>query len=88
MGIDETIYQRIVDGAKKSGEYDVILIDTNSSFDLNKAFWLEKADKVVVITETDKRALYSTNRLLENISISEKGKHYFLFVSVLFCFLE
>lgn len=79
MGIDETIYRRIVEDAKKTSEYDLILVDTNSAFDLNKAFWLESADRVLIVTETTPQAVYSTNKLLENISIANKGKFFFLF---------
>lgn len=78
MGIDSSIYKKIVDGAKNANEYDVIIVDTDSSFDLNKAFWLETADKVMIVTETSEFSIYATNKLICNISVTDKEKYFFL----------
>lgn len=78
LGVKYSIYERIAVSAKKSGEYDYIIIDTDSAFDEDKARLIDIADKVIIVTKQSKACVYATNVLADNINGSNSDKYIFV----------
>ena len=78
LGLEFSIYEKIVLSAKKSGDYDYIVIDAESTFDEHKTRLLDIADKVVIITEQSMNAVYVTNALISNINSINSNKYIFI----------
>ena len=78
LGLEFSIYEKIVSSAKKSGDYDYIVIDAESTFDEHKTRLLDIADKVVIITEQSMNAVYVTNALISNINSMNSNKYIFI----------
>lgn len=78
LGISYSIYEKIILSAKKSGEYDVIVVDTDVTFDEEKAKILNIADKVVVVTKQCISAVLATNILVANINGVNPEKYIFV----------
>lgn len=68
LDIDYTIYGRIINAVKKSGEYDYIVVDTDSGFDDGKVSLFNAADKTVVIIQQNLASIVATNLLFANIN--------------------
>ncbi len=78
LGLPEDIFLRIAAGARVSKDYDYILMDTDSIFDEAGVGKLNAADKAVIITADDQRAVFETNRLAENINGINSDKYLFI----------
>lgn len=78
LGINYSVYKNIILSAKRTNEYDYIIVDTDSVFDNDKADLISSADKVFIICEQNKKSLCATNMLLKNISFGDKEKFLFL----------
>ena len=78
LGIEYSIYSNIASSAKKSEEFDFIIVDADSTFDEDKAALLGLADKVIIVTEQSLMSVTSTNRLVSNINNSETDKYLFV----------
>ena len=68
LGLNTSVFRNFINGAKASKDYDYIIIDTNSNFDEDKLFWLDMADKVIIITKQSKNAVLATNLMMSNIN--------------------
>jgi len=78
LGIDYSIYAQVAQSAKKSKEYDFIIIDADSNFDENKVELLGIADKVIVVTTQAASAVYATNILVSNVTGMSDEKYIFV----------
>lgn len=78
MGLDNNIYEKIVLSAKKSGEYDYIVVDSESSFDNVKMRQLDIANKIIIITDQTYHGVFSTKRFVENINAGKTEKYFFV----------
>lgn len=78
LGLNYSVYEKIIESAKKSGEYDFIIVDADVSFDEQKATLLNIADKVVVVTKQTFAAVLATNILVANINGSNADKYIFV----------
>lgn len=76
--INYKIYEKIVESAKQSKEYDVIVVDTDSVFDDDKAMLITKADKVLMVFEQSKQSVWIMNRLMRSINCNDADKYCFL----------
>lgn len=68
LGLKYSVYERIIVSAKKSGDYDFIVIDADTAFDEDKAALLNLADKVVIVTKQTLPSVLATNVLVANIN--------------------
>lgn len=68
VGLSKNIYMDIAVSAKKSGEYDYIVVDTDSVFDEFKADLLNVADKVIFVTKQNRMSVMAVNTLMSNIN--------------------
>ncbi len=78
LGLEKNLYLTLVDQAKESGDYDYIVVDTDSVFDYEKAELMNRADRVVVVTTQSQKSLLATNRLMSNINDSNSDKYLYL----------
>ena len=75
---DISFYETLLQAMKESGEYDVILVDTDTVFDRAKASLLATADKVFVVTDGQERSAYAMDQLLGSMSCSDSEKFFFI----------
>ena len=78
IGIPVNIFSTLAAEAKKSGDFDFIVIDTDSVFDDKKAELLNRADKVVFVTKQNRMSVLSTNLLVSNINGSNSDKYSYI----------
>lgn len=78
IGVEYSIYEKISLSAKKSGDFDFIIIDAESTFDEDKTRLLDIADKVLIVTEQSLDGVYATNTLLSNINEMSSEKYLFV----------
>lgn len=78
LGLSLDIYKRIAESARKSGEYDFIIVDTDNIFDEKKAELINIADKVLIVTKQSKNAVIATNTLIQNINGIDSNKYCFV----------
>lgn len=77
-GFDLSVYLKVAVSAKQTNLYDVIVIDTDCSFDKFKTDLITFADKVIILTEQTNSSVFSINMLLKNISYTNSSKYYFI----------
>ncbi len=78
LGLNYSVYEKIISSAKKSGEYDFIVVDADVTFDEDKAALLNIADKVIVITQQSMASVLATNILVSNINGVNSDKYVFV----------
>ena len=78
LGIEYSVYSNIASSAKKSEEFDFIIVDTDSTFDEDKAALLGLSDKVIIVTAQSLMSVTATNRLVFNINNIETDKYLFV----------
>lgn len=78
MGIQYSIFENIAVSAKRTGDYDYIIIDADTAFDEDKARLMDIADRVIVVTKQSKASVYATNILVSNINGSNSDKYIFI----------
>ena len=75
LDIDYSIYGRIISAAKKSGEFDYIVVDTDSGFDEGKVSLFNAADKTVIVIQQNLASIVATNLLFSNINGANSEKY-------------
>lgn len=78
LGIPYYVYERIALSAKKTQEYDYIMIDADSCFDEEKTRLMDIADKVIVVTKQNKASAYASKMLVSNINEVNSDKYLFV----------
>ena len=78
VGLEYSVYGKIALSAKKSGDFDFIMIDAESALDEDKARLLDIADRVVIVTEQSVNAVEAVNALISNINGMKSDKYIFI----------
>lgn len=78
LGIDFSVYKSIVLSAKKSKDYDLIVVDLENTFDENYTEMLDIANKVIIVTSQSSQAVYHTNLLVSNVNRASSDKYVFV----------
>lgn len=78
VGLQYEVFARIAKAAKKSGDYDFIVLDADVVFDEAKTDLLSMADKVVVVTKQNRASVFATNQLVSNITGINPEKYVFV----------
>lgn len=78
LGLSYSVFEKIINSAKKSGDYDFIVVDADVTFDEDKAALLNVADKVIVITQQSMASVLATNILVSNINGVNSDKYVFV----------
>ncbi|MEE1057346.1 MAG: AAA family ATPase [Acutalibacteraceae bacterium] len=75
VGLVKNIYMDIAVSAKRTGEYDYIVVDTDSVFDEFKLDLFNVADKVIFVTKQNKMSVMATNTLMLNLNGVDEEKY-------------
>lgn len=78
MQVPYSIYERIITTAKRSGDFDFIVVDTDVIYDEDKANLMNMADRVMIVTTQSMAAVTATNLLVSNIDGSGSDKYIFV----------
>lgn len=78
LGLEYSLYEKIAVSAKKSEDFDFIIIDADTTFDEGKASLLNLADKVVVVTKQTMASVLATNIFVSNINGVGADKYSFI----------
>lgn len=78
LGLSYSVFEKIVLSAKKSGDFDFIVVDADVSFDEDKAALLNIADKVIVVVKQTVASVLATNILVSNINGVGADKYVFI----------
>ena len=78
LGLEYDIFEKIILSAKKSTDYDYIIVDTDTALDDLKARLINNADKVIIVTRQTTASIYATNMLVSNINCSNSDKFIFV----------
>lgn len=78
LGLSYSVYEKIAIAAKKSNDYDFVIIDTDAVFDDDKASFLNVADKVLVVADQSGASVFATNMLISNINGVNNEKFVFV----------
>lgn len=75
LGIDCSIYRHLIKSAKDSGDYDYIVVDTDSTYDMNKTELIDISDNVIFVTKQDYNSAYAAGLFILNTNISSDEKY-------------
>ena len=78
LGLRYRVFGEIVRSAKRSGDFDFIVVDADVTFDEEKAELINMADRVVVVTKQSTAAVSATNILASNINGMNTDKYIFI----------
>lgn len=78
LGLKYSVFEKITVSAKKSGEYDFIVLDVDTAFDEDKAKLIDLANKVVIVTDQTESSVFATNLLVSNINGTGGEKYIFV----------
>lgn len=76
-GLDYGVYEKIAVSARRSNEYDYIVVDADSVYDEYKTDLIDAADKVVILTEQTRNSVFATTLLAASIDGINSGKFIF-----------
>lgn len=78
IGQTKEMYLKVIRDAKDSGEYNYIVVDTDSVLDEVKISLLTESDRVFIISSNSKASVVATKEMLKNIS--HKGNDKFVMI--------
>lgn len=78
IGIPSDIFSTLAAEVKKSGDFDFVVVDTDSVFDDKKAELLNIADKVIFVTKQNRMSVLATDLLVSNINGSNSDKYSYI----------
>lgn len=78
LGISYSIFFTLAEEAKKSGDYDYIVVDADSTFDEDTARIFNLASKVLVVVNQSEASVFSTNVLISNLNGINSEKYIFV----------
>lgn len=78
LGLNYSVFEKIILSAKKSGDYDFIIVDADITFDEDKASLINLADKVIIVTQQTLSSVLATNILVSNINGVNSDKYIFI----------
>ena len=78
LGVDYSVFEKLAVSAKKSGDYDYIVVDAESTFDEYKTNLLDVSDKVIFVIDQSFNNVYATNTFLSNVNGISAEKYIFV----------
>lgn len=78
LGLNYSVFEKIILSAKKSGDYDFIVVDSDITFDEDKAVLFNMVDKVIVVVKQTLASVLATNILVSNINGASADKYVFI----------
>lgn len=77
-GLQYEVYKKIALAAKKSCNYDFIIVDGLSGFDEDIASLIDIADRVIIVTEQTEASVYATDLLAASVNGSNTDKYIYI----------
>ena len=78
LNIRYRFYKDLIASAAESGDYDLIVADTDSVFDEDKSDMISAADRVLMITTQKKYSVCAMNVLLKNLNAGDHDKFCYI----------
>lgn len=78
LNLEYSIYNKIIDSVRKEKEYDFVIVDTDTVFDMDKAEMFTKADRIVLVGNQTKQSEYAIKVLERNIDCSNNEKYVYV----------
>lgn len=78
LGLSYSVFEKIISSAKNSGDYDFIIVDSDITFDEDKAALFNIADKVIIVVKQTIASVLATNILVSNINGAGSDKYVFI----------
>jgi hypothetical protein len=78
LGFKRVSYLNFLDAAKGSKDFDYIVVDAESGIDAFRAALIQKASKVVIVTQQDTLSIAKTEFMLRNIDCRDNEKFVFV----------
>lgn len=78
LGLSYSLFYKLAVEAKKSCDYDYIVVDADSTFDETNAELINIASKVIIVTNQSENSVFSTSILISNISGIKSEKYCFV----------
>lgn len=78
LDLPVSVYKKLVLSAKRSHDFDYVVVDMDTAFDENSAALMSAADRVVVVTAQTAASAYATNMLVANLNRPETDKYLFV----------
>lgn len=78
MGLENKIYNRLIEAVKSAKDFDYIVVDTDLNLDESKAEMIQKADKVIITVLQDAYSTYKTEYLVKNMDCRNNEKFVFV----------
>lgn len=78
LGLSYSVFYAIAESARRSGDYDFIIIDVDTVFDEENAALMSLADKVILVCEQSRASVCATNELVANINGIRNDKYIFV----------
>lgn len=72
LGIPFEFYFSFIKEAKETQDYDVIIIDTDSVFDENKARLMTLSDTIIIVVKQDGNSIFTTANMVKNLKLDER----------------
>lgn len=78
LGIHESFFETFIRSAQESKDFDYIIVDMDSTIDEFTTKLIGMADKVVVVSEQSRSAVFATNVFISNINGVNSDKYIFV----------
>lgn len=78
LDLSYSVFAQIILSVKRTNEFDFIVVDADSVFDEDKAKLIGMADRVIVVTDQSKAAVFATSALVSNINGIKSDKYIFV----------
>ncbi|MCI6359152.1 MAG: AAA family ATPase [Clostridiales bacterium] len=77
-GLEPKHLLEFIRAARESGDYDYVVVDTDSVFDAFKISLFSLADRVILVTEQDAYSVFRTRQYLSNFNYKDSDKYLFI----------
>lgn len=78
LGLDNTIYNRLIEAVRETKDFDFIVVDTDLNLDETKAEMVQNADKVIINVLQDEYSAHKTQFLVGNMDCRNTEKFIFV----------
>lgn len=78
LNIPFSIFLNMAISAKKSGDFDFIIVDLENTFDEETIRYLDAADKVIIVLNQSESSVYAANNFVSNVNVHNQDKYFFV----------
>lgn len=74
LGLQYSVFEKLALSAKEMGHFDYIVVDAEGVFTEDTARLMDIADRVLIVTEQTRHAVFATNALIRNTQWQDEEK--------------